>query len=246
MMMQTRIFFYLCISLFFWGSPRLIAIPSQELFLQGNQAYEAGAYAQALKFYESIEDKGPAVWFNMGNCFYQQDSAGAALVSWRRAQRGASGSLYRAAQRNIDLIQAGGDRRQVWWQPIYQLIMYIVAFVGLGFLQIIFLFCLFIILVLLKSLSASMMRRLLFCIAVGMILVVGVCIAVSWYDMLYDHAVVKEKQVSIYAGPGCDYHVIGTCSHLQEFAIRDKKGVWYKIRGAGQRGWIQKDSCEVI
>ena len=42
----------------------------KESFLQANVVYAQEEFKQALYVYQRIDNKGAAVWFNMGNCWY--------------------------------------------------------------------------------------------------------------------------------------------------------------------------------
>ena len=68
----------------------VIAGTMQETFLKGNAAYLAGKMDEALKLYQSMEPKGPAVAYNMGNCYFRIGKYPEAIVQWRRAQKDAS------------------------------------------------------------------------------------------------------------------------------------------------------------
>jgi hypothetical protein len=52
----------------------------QETFLQANNAYSKKDFKQALYLYQHIENKGAAVWFNMGNCWYYLEQYAEALL----------------------------------------------------------------------------------------------------------------------------------------------------------------------
>ena len=44
-----------------------------EQFLRANKLYEEDKIAEASEEYEGISNKGPVVWYNFGNCLYQQN-----------------------------------------------------------------------------------------------------------------------------------------------------------------------------
>ena len=74
---------------------------NEELFLQANQQYDAGNYAQAIEIYESIAPHGRGVDYNLGNCWYQQGEYAQAIACWLRAQRGASRNEQASIAHNI-------------------------------------------------------------------------------------------------------------------------------------------------
>jgi len=63
---------------------------AQTDFFQGNQAYAAGRYADAIKSYEAVRDSGVesgALDFNLGNALVKDGQLARAIVSYERAQR---------------------------------------------------------------------------------------------------------------------------------------------------------------
>lgn len=64
------------------------ATTAQELFLQANQLYTQKQYQKALELYGQMPAKGPAVWYNMGNCAHQLHDDLHALLYWKRAEHG--------------------------------------------------------------------------------------------------------------------------------------------------------------
>jgi tetratricopeptide (TPR) repeat protein len=62
-------------------------VESEALFQEANKQYRAGKFEEAAVLYDKIEDKGSVVYYNLGNCYYQQGQAGKALLNWRRAEQ---------------------------------------------------------------------------------------------------------------------------------------------------------------
>jgi len=59
-----------------------------ELFLQANQAYEAGSYPQAIALYEKLRDRGHRdgrLLYNLGNAFLRDGRLGPAVAAYRRS-----------------------------------------------------------------------------------------------------------------------------------------------------------------
>jgi len=60
------------------------------LFEQGNQAYRAGEYSNALNAYQEILETGyesGILYFNIGNCHYKLGHIGEAVLNYERAKR---------------------------------------------------------------------------------------------------------------------------------------------------------------
>jgi tetratricopeptide (TPR) repeat protein len=68
----------------------IFAGQAEELFLRGNKYYAEKDYNNALETYDMIDQKGCAVLYNMGNCYYRQENYPYALVYWARAEIGAN------------------------------------------------------------------------------------------------------------------------------------------------------------
>jgi hypothetical protein len=61
---------------------------SQDLFKQGNDAYAAGKFADAITAYESGQKQGLRSWalsYNLGNAYYRSGQTGKAIVNYDRA-----------------------------------------------------------------------------------------------------------------------------------------------------------------
>jgi tetratricopeptide (TPR) repeat protein len=74
-----------------WRADAQAGAPApQTAFFQGNQAYAAGNYADAIRAYESVRDAGEdsgALEFNLGNAFFKNGQLAQAIASYTRARR---------------------------------------------------------------------------------------------------------------------------------------------------------------
>jgi tetratricopeptide (TPR) repeat protein len=65
-------------------------VAPQTAFFQGNQAYAAGHYAEAVRAYQSVRDGGMesgALDFNLGNALFKDGQLARAVASYERARR---------------------------------------------------------------------------------------------------------------------------------------------------------------
>lgn len=63
---------------------------TEALFKLGNQAYQKGAYEQAIEYYDSIRGLGKestALYYNLGNAHYQLGALAKAILNYERALR---------------------------------------------------------------------------------------------------------------------------------------------------------------
>ena len=75
---------------------------AEEAYLKAQAAYQSGDIAKALSLYQSINPKGPAIWYNIGNCYFHQENFPEAIVAWRRAQKNLSWSDYKTTEQYIE------------------------------------------------------------------------------------------------------------------------------------------------
>ena len=87
-MMRYLLFFLLPTMVLGSSSERARA---DTLFASGNKAYQAENYAQALDHYQTILDstelESAALYYNLGNSYYQTGQLGPSILNYRRALR---------------------------------------------------------------------------------------------------------------------------------------------------------------
>lgn len=214
----------------------------EETFLRGNKCYEQGNYDQALLLYQSLHFKGPAVWFNMGNCAHELGNDLDALVYWRKAERYAT--KWRTcdeARRNIALCGMGKDTQNLFGWSIHKIFL----LTPLLMIQLTFLVCWIIFLMVIRILF----RRRRYVIIVMLSILIVLCANLVLLKYFVDqrvHGIIIHPHVSLYAGPQSDYHVIGFVDEACDVSVHDRKDQWVKIKYKNMRGWIQEDMIAVI
>ena len=71
----------------------IILLPGQsmaqkEAFAAGNKAYQNGAYAEAIEFFEKVREgdrESAALYYNLGNAYYQEGALAKAILNYERA-----------------------------------------------------------------------------------------------------------------------------------------------------------------
>ena len=137
--------------LLFVGSSFLYARDTEETFLRANNYYEHNDNEQAFALYQSIEHKGPAVWFNMGNCVYKRGHYVDALLYWRRAEKHATyNAIFTAINNNYKLLEKELriTNKRTGWRRLLQYL----SVVPLLWMQLIFLFFWIVLLIVLRRL----------------------------------------------------------------------------------------------
>lgn len=107
------------------------ASSAENLFTEGNQAYETKAYEKAIQAYEGIlamNKHSAELYFNLGNAYYRNNNLGKAILNYERAKRYAphfednNYNLSIAQNKTIDNITPVPPFfLAVLWQNIYQL-----------------------------------------------------------------------------------------------------------------------------
>jgi tetratricopeptide (TPR) repeat protein len=226
----------------------LVAGNMQEAFLQANIAYNAGKVQAALKLYKSIEPKGSAVFYNMGNCYFKLGSYPKAIVYWRRAQKNASSrDISTLEQYIIRAYQAqNATYKQSWGARFHMSIIRCGSMCSLFILQIIFLCCLWALFILGPTLIKQ--SRYIVLILLSASTVAVACVGVFNYRFQeYPYGIVTKNVISVYAGPGRDYARLMEARALDEVRIYQKRDGWLKVRiDQCGYGWVEKTDLAEI
>lgn len=224
--------------------PLSASLADIELFGVAQNEFENGNIKEALDKYQDITIKGAAVWYNMGVCHHALKNYAYALLSWRRAQKSVPYNLWMLCEKNICSIKNESlDGRLAY---IVKLIhANFVKRFGLLFVQLLFLLCWSLLLIIGYRLCVT--RKWLILIFISLIFIFSSMLLISdWYYKKNLHAIIIPSQVIIYAGPDITYHPVGQLQGLDEIVVEEQKDTWYKIHCLGSHGWIQKDTCEIV
>ncbi len=227
--------------------PFFVLANKQETFLRANKCYHEGDFQEALTLYESIDKKGRAVWYNMGNCHYELADYSRALACWKRAQRGApwkeSVEIDRNMQRALKKLGKPTDERLV--TRAYNFVTHATEFGSLFFFQILFFifwYSLFLLGLVRKFGFARFAVKTIssFCVAT-----LGVVVIVKTMEYGSFHAIVVE-QTPLFVGPNERYQRIATLTHADRVVIAERAHEWCKVRTHDAVGWIPEKNLEVI
>ena len=61
---------------------------AEDLFREGNNAYNQGDYQRAITYYDSINTLGihaPELYFNLGNAYYKQNAIGPSILNYEKS-----------------------------------------------------------------------------------------------------------------------------------------------------------------
>ncbi|BDC34842.1 hypothetical protein Noda2021_08000 [Candidatus Dependentiae bacterium Noda2021] len=216
---------------------------SQELFLRANKLYETKNYHQALELYEQIENKGAAVWHNMGNCSYCLQQNAQALLYWRRAQKNAPKAIVDSAQQAIEKvntlleINAQDSSKERIERSIKN--------IPLILLQLLFLLSWCVLMGLFIWSYCSKTYRLLI-LALFNVILVG---SLNYKKYTLDDslsAIVCADEACVRVGPGTEYPVIASLKKGTELKIHNKQKEWCKVRFENLTGWAEHNEAVSI
>jgi tetratricopeptide (TPR) repeat protein len=226
------------------------------LFKQANDLYAKGNYNGALGHYKKIESEGyrsSELYFNIGNCYYKQDSLAQSILYYERARllnpsdEDILFNLDAANQKTVDRI----DKMPVlfikdWWQRLGATL----SLQGWSFLLIICIwgamtgFVLYI-------MSKYRIKKIIFFSAASVLLLGGIFIFIIANSQ--NAHLNKEKEgiiltptITIKSAPasGKDLFVLHEGTKVR---ILDKSDGWVKIRlGNGNVGWLPENGIAGI
>ncbi|MFA5998801.1 MAG: tetratricopeptide repeat protein [Candidatus Babeliales bacterium] len=226
---------------------------NQSLFSQANNHFMHGQFTLARENYEKIEDKNPAVWQNIGNCFFNEKKYANALVCWKRAQFGASwkqlGQIFSSEILALKALRLPLDP---WWKYEIKRIIMITPILAWQIILFVLLCYLFIVSSRYWYISSFVSRKHK---ETGFVLFgILICCAI-WYGQTRifkkGRAIVVKEKVMVHAGPEKTFHSkyqlpIGS----QLCVIGREQGmdnVVYKTElGKTERGWIVPDFIEIV
>lgn len=216
----------------------MYAGPQEELFLRAGNFYKAGNAQEALLCYEQIANKGPAVWYNMGNCAYVLDDMLHAFVYWRRAQRGASKHLY---QKSVQLIFSKIYQHDpTFLRQCVEWLKSLVVSVSFVWLQLLVLICFYSGWFFWNDIRRTKMRMFL----ASMLLGLSGFLLYSAYDMRTARCAIIVQETPVLSGPNLEYTPLDTIGYMAEVLVLDEACDWYKIKNTNALvGWIPRKSA---
>ncbi|MFC1895641.1 SH3 domain-containing protein [Thermodesulfobacteriota bacterium] len=219
------------------------------LFVEANQAYRAGQYAEAAEKFESLVRQSPVgggVFFNLGNCYFRLDRPGLAMLNYERAHiliprdPDLDFNLRYVRDRVVDRAEKHRGAGFLGWLDSLTSdeVFWGVFAVHLLFWCALTLRCWF------RS-EWSYYLAVALCIVWVLAFVFG---GVKWYGATRDfRAVVVADEISVRAGPDPDDTLL---FQLHEGTVvtweREEDG-WFLIRFSEQkRGWTQRNGIALV
>jgi len=219
------------------------ASKNQEAFLNANKLCKQKKYKEALVLYKSIEKKGYATLFNMGNCAFCSENYVNAILYWSRAKKSAPFSKYEDINYNISVAH---DRLEItqkitFWDEVYDLLNLFSMF-SLQILFLFFWFAFFISFMWIKRLRVFILFSVPF-----FVFVFSTALFLKYRARSFPTALVKSA-ILVFSGPNENYHEVAKLSvaKADKVIVQKIHKNWYKIKSDGVTGWVLSDGVEII
>lgn len=226
-------------------------------FNQANQLYRDAQYEKAAQLYEQVSKNGyesPALYYNLGNCYFKLHNIPAAVLAYERARRLAPHDddiNYNLRLTNLRVIDKIDPLPQLflldWWNGFigsfssdgWALVVIICAWSAAAGGVVFFLF------------RSGVVQRLAFALAA----IALICCALSVTGLLqqlkregYDRAaVVFSPSVSVKSAPDNQSTDLFVLHEGVKVELLDAVGDWRQIRlPDGKIGWLAGESIQTI
>ncbi len=229
---------------------------ARQLFVSGNQAYEAGEYEVALARYDSIAQVFSSfeLWYNAGNAAYRNGNLGKSILYYERAKRISPSSddllvnlaiaNERVADRIAELPSLGVE--DLWGVltatsrlSLWMTLSLVLNLLGFG-LMAGWLF-----------MKRSTLKRTVF---VGsMVIIFGALMSYGMAKATMDRidanteAVILVAKIEVKNSPGANESNAFVLHEGTKVKIQQEISGWYEIRLAnGSVGWVQSEALEIV
>ncbi|MDH4036831.1 MAG: tetratricopeptide repeat protein [Candidatus Krumholzibacteria bacterium] len=257
----------LALVMLLWVAPPALAAddgaPLEAVFVQANQAYEAGDYTAAIEHYEDLAARGVVnadLFYNLGNAYFESGELGRAVLWYERARR--TDPRHEDARANLDLARSMlRDKQLVVEQSRLRAVLLAwhrettvveSAALATGFYLLL---CLLSILFIfryeprvndfLRRMSIVSPGRLFglapgqdVALAMSVVFVVGSMFAGSSWVKIRDareqtHAVIVAGEVSVFSGPSRDATVQFKVHEGTAVSVRESRPGWLRVDLSG-------------
>jgi hypothetical protein len=230
----------------------LAGIASSTNIKEANNLYQNGNFTQAIPLYKSLlgeHPQNPYYHYNLANCYYKTGKTGKAIVEFYRA---------------FDLLPRDSDIRQnlslaltsvgesLVWRGVPSIIHKLYFYFSLAELKGIFWLFFWFWAILVASYFIFNPKHKVFKIGIYIltvcILFFGIWAMIRNISKNKNVAVITEPSVAVRAGPGEKFTILLYANEGGFVSITDKKDNWYevKIKKQAVKGWMKKDSLDVI
>jgi len=230
----------------------------QELFGQGNRAYEAQEYKEALGFYEGVLDDGMVngyLFFNLGNTHFMMGELGQAVLCYERAQRliPRHEDLRVNRERVLELLEDPEfskfreSRIPLVLRGLYNSLTLSEMAYAVALVIILGALVVEIRLLWRKGGFATFSNYLLSFSVVVVIILGATCYFKVRDEVLRDPAIVISPEVDVRSGPGEQQGVVFTIHQGTQVLVKRSRENWVQVSlPNGYTGWLPREDIESV
>ncbi len=228
---------------------------NNELFNKANNLYKSSEYNKALKLYKSIPNKSHYVNYNMGNCAYNLEQYGYALLYWRRAESNWGLFNKKELLDNIKLVKEKLNLNNSFineQNPIARVIISlknrlfcILKAIPIITIQLIFLFLWLFLFIYIRFLYKKR-KKLTIGILFALIAFFGMVLVIKHSIESKKYGVILNSNTRLLSGPGDKYQELIKLRKGEELTIKKESSGYYKIKSLKRMGWVKKERVGVV
>lgn len=221
------------------------ALCVSEKFEMAATHYNQQQFDQAYTILKDLNPKNAPVLYNMGNCAYKKNEFDHALIWWRCAHATASAALKNTIEHNIGIVEKKLNKSAQ--KSSLKNILAFYRSIALIIFQLFFLISWFSLLLFIKKYkhgtkyTASFFALLLFVSILS-----GIALGFKYHILNQRRGIVMKHNVSLFAGPDEQYHVLGSLDSTSEVIVLEQRPSWYKVSTEQGSGWVARDSIVVL
>lgn len=246
----------LCISIV-CGSIATYADDMEQQFVQGNELYSEGKYAEAISVYNDIlktDYQSAALHYNLGNAHYKQGKIGAAVLHYEKAavlspyDGDIQFNLKIARQHTIDniselkpffLARWWGNLRDVFSSNTWCILGMLLFWLGIGGL------------ITWLMASTRALKKRGFLVGTSLVILSLFVLVVAWEKAGIEtdsgFAIIYTAETALKNAPDEQSSDILQLHEGTKIEILDQIGEWYKVRLMnGEQGWMPAATVEKI
>ena len=242
-----------------YGSVTAQAPSPAELMSEANERFSRGEYAEAAQQYESLIADGfrdAALFYNLGNAYFEQGDFGRAILYYLRAERlfprdpDIRANLELARSHTVDNLHVEGDSLVAslsniahrWMTP---------AGLGTAVLLLWLLGGLTLAALFVVSRSrrlAVVLRTVMACAFLLALLMLPFWLSLLYADPYKNTGVVIAEAVEVASGPGAQYGTEFTLHSGAQVKVIDSRKGWMMVTlpGGELRGWLPARTIETV
>ena len=224
-----------------------------------NELYENGRFAESAQLYEQLvaqEMGSSAVYYNLGNAYYQQGELGQAILNYNRAlaldPRDADIQANLALARTQVADQFGIEAQDDIYSIFTTAVSNNLTLNQTAVFALIFWFVFAIAIIAIRQMQAGKLRM---CLKMGTA-VAGLLFLIATFSLgnrLYEQintepAVIVVPEVNVATGPGDQFAAQFTLHNGAEVQLVEARGQWAKLAlpGGETTGWLPADAIEAV